>query len=148
MRASNILTRKPPVWLWDFSDDETFSSSILRDYDGDVDLLPPELYEGSGTRISAEDLQLKKHFETVFADIMYSRYGSRQRQIYHDDAYGRGRWLRRLWRFALDGFSDAQHLDRFNKFNKDWCEYKLMMAKEQSFPLPSISTQRRKRSYQ
>jgi aminoglycoside phosphotransferase (APT) family kinase protein len=42
LSVPSILARKPPVWLWDFSDDESLPSSVLADYDGDVDLLPPE----------------------------------------------------------------------------------------------------------
>lgn len=120
----SVLARKPPVWLWDFSDDESLPSSILAKYDGDVDLLPPELYNEVGNRLSEEDFQVKQSFETAIINQLYGELGSAGRKAYLDDAYGRGRWLRRLWRFALDGFSDSQHIDRFKNFDKDWSEYK------------------------
>ncbi|KAH0282634.1 hypothetical protein M436DRAFT_67711 [Aureobasidium namibiae CBS 147.97] len=102
----SILARKPPVWLWDFSEDESLPSLILAYYDGDVDLLPPEL--------------------SLRPAIVCQRktYSPASREAYLDDAYGRGRWLRRLWRFALDGFSDSQHIDRFKNFDEAWSEYK------------------------
>jgi len=120
----SILARKPPVWLWDFSEDESLPSHILAYYDGDVDLLPPELYNKAGDRLSEEDLQVKQFFETEITNQLYGDSSPASREAYLDDAYGRGRWLRRLWRFALDGFSDSQHIDRFKNFDKAWSEYK------------------------
>lgn len=119
-----ILARKPPVWLWDFSDDESLPSSVRAHYDGDVDLLPLELYNEAGGRLSEEDLQVKKFFESEFTEKLYGDSSPASLEAYFDDAYGRGRWLRRLWRFALDGFSDNQHIDRFNEFDKAWSEYR------------------------
>jgi hypothetical protein len=120
----SILARKPPVWLWDFSEDDTLPSSILADYDGDVDLLPPELYSEASKRLSEENLQVKRFFETEISKHLYGDSSPASREAYLDDAYGRGRWLRRLWRFALDGFSDSRHVDRFKKFDKHWLEYR------------------------
>lgn len=119
----SILARKPPVWLWDFSEDDTLPSSVLADYDGDVDLLPPGLYNEASDRFSEEDSHVKQFFEVAICDQLYGDRGPASREVYLDDAYGRGRWLRRLWRFALDGFSDSQHIDRFKNFDKDWSEY-------------------------
>lgn len=119
-----VLARKPPVWLWDFSDDETLPSSVRAHYDGDFDLLPPELYSGTSTRLSKEDLQVKKFFETGITEKLYGDSSPASREAHLDDTYGRGRWLRRLWRFALDGFSDDQQIDRFNEFDEAWLEYR------------------------
>lgn len=119
-----ILARKPPVWLWDFSEDENLPSPILAYYDGDVDLLPLELYNGASNHLSEEDLQVKQFFETEITDQLYGGSSHASQEAYLDDAYGRGRWLRRLWRFALEGFSDSQHIDRFKNFDKAWSEYK------------------------
>jgi len=120
----SVLARKPPVWLWDYSEDETLPSSVLANYDGDVDLLPPELYNKASDRLSEEDLNAKQFFEEATCNQLYGGSGPASREAYLDDAYGRGRWFRRLWRFALDGFSDSQHIDRFKNFDKDWTEYK------------------------
>ncbi|KAH0257043.1 hypothetical protein KCU91_g16594, partial [Aureobasidium melanogenum] len=119
-----LLARKPPIWLWDRSDDETLPSSIRARYDGDSDLLPIELYSETGGRLSEEDLQVKKFFESEITEKLYGDSSSASREAYLDDAYGRGRWLRRLWRFALDGFTDDQHIDRFYEFDKAWSEHR------------------------
>src|SRR5947207_12624811 len=39
-----VLTRMPPVWLWDFSEDDSDDEAIPKDYDGDFDLLPADLF--------------------------------------------------------------------------------------------------------
>ncbi|KAI4715377.1 hypothetical protein E4T48_08455 [Aureobasidium sp. EXF-10727] len=122
LSVPTVLARKPPVWLWDFSDDETLPSSVLAHYDGDVDLLPNELYNETSTRISKEDLQVKQFFETSIVEQLYGDSSLESREAYLDDAYGRGRWLRRLWRFARDGFSDSQHINRFREFDKAWLD--------------------------
>ncbi|KEQ59812.1 uncharacterized protein M437DRAFT_77916 [Aureobasidium melanogenum CBS 110374] len=119
-----ILARKPPIWLWDFSDDETLPSSVLAHYYGDMDLIPPELYSDARTRLSKEDLQVKKFFESEITTKLYGDTSSASREAYLDDAYGRGRWIRRLWRFALEGFYDSQHISRYEDFDKDWTEYR------------------------
>lgn len=119
-----VLARRPPVWLWDFSDDETLPSSVLAHYDGDFDILPAELYNEAGDRLSEEDLQVKKFFESEIVEKLYGHSSPASREAYFDDAYGRGRWLRRLWRFALNGFSDSQHIDRFHEFDRAWSEYR------------------------
>ncbi|KAL1297983.1 hypothetical protein AAFC00_006490 [Neodothiora populina] len=106
-------------------EDETFSSSIKQYYDGDVDLLPPKLYAEGGGRISKEDMEIKCHFERAFVDNLYSeRHGDKAMNAYFDDAYGRGRWIRRVWRFAKDGFTDTSHIDRLKKLEQDWAESK------------------------
>jgi hypothetical protein len=119
-----VLARKPPVWLWDFSDDETLPSSVLAHYDGDFDILPAELYNEAGDCLSEADIQVKKFFESEIAEKLYGDSSPASREAYFDDAYGRGRWLRRLWRFALEGFSDNQHIDRFKEFDRAWSEYR------------------------
>ncbi|KAG9597002.1 hypothetical protein KCU77_g2936, partial [Aureobasidium melanogenum] len=52
-------------------DDETLPSSVLAHYDGDFDILPPELYNEAGDRLSEEDLQVKKFFESEIAEKLY-----------------------------------------------------------------------------
>ncbi|KAI5247552.1 hypothetical protein E4T47_05727 [Aureobasidium subglaciale] len=116
--VSPVLARKPPVWLWDFSHDEDLPSNILADYDGDVDLLPLGLYEVKSDRVSDQSLQVRQFFEKIFTERLYGDSSLVSREAYHDDAYGRGRWLRCLWRFALDGFSDNMHVERFRNFDE------------------------------
>lgn len=89
LSVPSILACKPPVWLWDFSDDESLPSSVLADYDGDVDLLPPELYDEASSRLSEEDLQVKRFFATEISNQLYGDSGPVCREAYLDDAYGR-----------------------------------------------------------
>ncbi|KAI5201270.1 hypothetical protein AUEXF2481DRAFT_78733 [Aureobasidium subglaciale EXF-2481] len=119
-----VLACKPPVWLWDFSHNEDLPPNILADYDGDVDLLPLGLYDVKSDRVSDQSLQVRQFFETTFTERLYGDSSLVSRETYHDDAYGRGRWLRRLWRFALDGFSDNMHVERFQNFDEAWSEYR------------------------
>lgn len=67
---------------------------------------------------------MKNFFESEITEKLYGDPPSASREAYLDDAYGRGRWLRCLWRFALEGFYDNQHVDRFNEFDKAWSEYR------------------------
>ncbi|KAG9664324.1 hypothetical protein KCU95_g1092, partial [Aureobasidium melanogenum] len=122
-----VLTRRPPLWLWDFSDDNLLPSAVQKYYDTDYDMMPLEYYrEVNPDHLTAEDAKIKKRFEEVMADKIYSpRYGARAMEVYQDDTYGRGRWLRRVWRFAKEGiFSEPNHNDRFEQLLKEWTEFK------------------------
>ncbi|KAH0045508.1 hypothetical protein KCU78_g209, partial [Aureobasidium melanogenum] len=122
-----VLTRRPPLWLWDFSDDNLLPSAVQKYYDADYDMMPLEYYkEVNPDHLTAEDAKIKERFEEVMADKIYSlRYGARAMEVYQDDTYGRGRWLRRVWRFAKEGiFSEPNHNDRFEQLLREWTEYK------------------------
>ncbi|KAI5203895.1 hypothetical protein E4T39_03959 [Aureobasidium subglaciale] len=121
-----VLTRKPPTWLWDFSDDDLLPSAVQKYFDSDSDMLPLEFYkEINADHLTAEDVKIKERFEQVLVEKLYQRYGSKALEAYQDDAYGRGRWLRRVWRFANEGiFSSPNHDDRFDQLLKEWTEFK------------------------
>ncbi|KAH0371543.1 hypothetical protein KCU65_g1741, partial [Aureobasidium melanogenum] len=122
-----VLTRRPPLWLWDFSDDNLLPSAVQKYYDADYDMMPLEYYEEvNPDHLTAEDAKIKERFEEVMADKIYSpRYGAKAMEVYQDDTYGRGRWLRRVWRFAKEGiFSEPNHHDRFEQLFKEWIEFK------------------------
>lgn len=123
-----ILTRKPPVWLWDFSDDDPDSESIPDDYDGDIDLLPADWYAESSGRLSEEDLLIKLHFEECYVRKLKIHSPGMDMGIYYDEAYGKGQWIRRLARFALHGFSDSQDLKRLQRFEEEWKLYRLNLG--------------------
>ena len=116
-----ILARKPPVWLWDFSDlDAEVNHSVPCDYDGDVDLLPTDRYgEGSG-RLSEDDRRVKSHFEESFVRKLSMQNSNIDMTVYQNEAYGRGLWLRRLARFAIHGFGDNRDAQRFDRFVEEW----------------------------
>ena len=96
-----VLARKPPAWLWLPKMGMTSSQAW---WDGDFDELelgPAEL-------------------RTLFEQRMEKRVGSR----YVEDAFGKGRWIRRVWRFLLDGFQSSEDFKRFNRFIEQWTRYR------------------------
>jgi aminoglycoside phosphotransferase (APT) family kinase protein len=92
-----VLARKPPIWLWDFSDDPS-------DWDGDVDIYIPEGQP-------CIDHTLKEQFHEKIGKHL---------STYIEDAYENGRWIRRLARFALYGFRTSEDFQRCNTFVRDW----------------------------
>ena len=46
---------------------------------------------------------------------MEERVGSK----YVEDAFGKGRWIRRVWRFLLDGFQSSEDFKRCDRFVRD-----------------------------
>jgi hypothetical protein len=120
----SILTRKPPIWLWDISElDAGINKSIPADYDGDVDLVPTDRYAESGGRLSEDERRIKRHFEESLVRQLSIQNPSMNMAVYQDETYGRGRWLRRLTRFALDGFGSNLDFDRFDRFVEEWASY-------------------------
>lgn len=117
------LTRQPPVWLWDFSDDTSGHPSISSDYDGDVDLFATDRYAPKSERLSPENAKIKEHFEQCFIRGLRELDSSMTTDAYFDDAYGSGRWLRRLARFALHGGSYSQDFQRFQHFDRQWSRF-------------------------
>lgn len=92
-----VLARKPPIWLWDFSDDPS-------DWDGDVDIYIPE-------GPPCIDHTLKEYFHEKIGKHL---------STYIQDAYENGRWIRRLARFALYGFLTNEDCKRCDTFVRDW----------------------------
>ena len=98
-----VLARKPPAWLW-FPGGKMTSSQDCTDLDLDVDeveLGPAEL-------------------RTLFERKMEKRVGSK----YLEDAFGKGRWIRRAWRFLLHGVGGWEDLEQFGRFVKEWDSYR------------------------
>lgn len=117
-----VLARKPPIWLWDFCD-EFAHSSLASDYDGDVDLYPPGRYDVSSGRLSVEDQQLRQRFEDRFIDGLAQICDGYSREAYDEEAYGKGRWVRRVARFAMYGASSSTDLTRFERLDRDWSAF-------------------------
>ncbi|KAF7508416.1 hypothetical protein GJ744_009269 [Endocarpon pusillum] len=115
------LGSKTACRLWKYSElyGET-DNSMTCVYDGDVDLLSADRYgEGSG-RLSEDDCRIKSHFEESFVRKLSTQKSNIDMAVYQDEAYGRGPWLRRLARFAIDGFSDSADVKRFDRFVEEW----------------------------
>ncbi|KAL8702552.1 MAG: hypothetical protein Q9201_004269 [Fulgogasparrea decipioides] len=77
------LARIPPRWIWYFADEEP---DLEDGWLSDDQYKDPEL--------SDENKALKAYFDTKVETVLPG---------YNEDAYGRGRWLRRIWHFAKEG---------------------------------------------
>ena len=91
------LARKPHDWIWDY-DCEGFTGYFDNDHH-------PNLL------LSEEQLALKTHFDTKAAAAL---------DAYLEDAYGHGRWLRRIWLFAKNGLGSMWYLDLAKELERDW----------------------------
>ena len=91
------LARKPPGWLWDF-DPEGFTGYLDNDHHPNEDL-------------SDENLALKSYFDATAAAALPG---------YLEDAYGRGRWLRRIWTFARSGADNMWYVELIKQLPRDW----------------------------
>lgn len=98
MSVPRVLTREPPIWLWHRNDQNL--SEIRREHDM---LVPSEL--------NSEQQLVKNQFDS-YMEARVSNYST--------DAYNRGRWTRRLAKFALSGFRDEREWENCMRFMKDW----------------------------
>ena len=48
----------------------------------------------------------------------------RVRSKYLEDAFGKGRWIQRAWRFLLHGVEGSEDLERFGRFVEEWNSYR------------------------
>ncbi|THW40132.1 hypothetical protein D6D22_05992 [Aureobasidium pullulans] len=126
-----VLTRKPSAWLWHHHNDDVLSNATQLYWEGDHDWLPVEM-----PYLSPDDLAVKQRYEDVLIEKLYTpQYGERARDQYLDDTYGRGRWLRRAYRFAQEGITADPDSVRFNALILEWNEY----MKEKSIQYESLS---------
>jgi hypothetical protein len=121
-----VLCMKPPIWLWDASDDADLPEDVAEYYDNDFDWMPLEYYQKENAEhFNADGVKVKQRFEEAIVRNLYSaQYGEKAHDKYLDDAYGRGRWLRRIWRFASEGQSNTTHWRRMLQLDREWTEYK------------------------
>ncbi|KAL8831620.1 MAG: hypothetical protein Q9191_000771 [Dirinaria sp. TL-2023a] len=91
------LARRAPEWIWDMEPQE-FTGYLDNDHD-------PTLV------LSEEDAALKAHFDAKAAAVLPQ---------YLEDAYGRGRWLRRIWTYARNEIGQPYLLDRAEAMRKEW----------------------------
>ena len=118
-----ILTRRPPTWIWDYSVLDPEAESVPSHYDDDDDLLDPSFYNEGNGRLSPEDQAMRAYFENSFVQRMSLLSPAYTPAAYQDEAYGTGRWLRRLSRFAIHGFGYSQDFSRYEKFVREWDEF-------------------------
>lgn len=107
LSAPRVLTREPPVWLWHLGDEST-EATLKNGFE-----VPREL--------KIEEEIIKQHFEDrlVIADIDI--------EAYRADAYGHGRWVRRLFSFL--------ELENAFFYLKDWMKYELFINEWDSYCL-------------
>lgn len=96
-----VISRQPPQWLW--CEEENRSS----EFTGNFDISPAR-------ELTQDELLIKGHFDQIM---------SRADPTYIEDAYGRGVWLRRLARMALDGFGGYGGYERAEALQKEWEKY-------------------------
>lgn len=93
-----VISRQPPQWLW--CEEENRST----DFTGNFDIPPTR-------ELTQDELLIKGHFDQIM---------SRADPTYIEDAYGRGVWLRRLARMALDGFGGYGGYERAEILQEEW----------------------------
>ena len=117
-----ILTRRPPMWLWDPA--KTKPTPANPDsgqwFDDDYDLLDPARYDASSGLLSAENQDLRAYFETEYVRKVSASTPSYSMTKYRDEAYGKGRWLRRLYRFATRGLGNCVDYHHYETFVEEW----------------------------
>ena len=91
------LARKPPAWIWDF-DAEGFTGFLDNDHHPNYAL-------------SDENMMLKAHFDAKAAAAF---------PHYLEDAYGCGRWLRRIWTFTRSEIHSTWYLDLVKQLPDNW----------------------------
>ena len=57
---------------------------------------------------------------TFFERKMRKKVGSH----YVEDAFGKGRWIPRVWRFLFHGFYSLEDFKQFERFIEEWNSYR------------------------
>lgn len=116
-----VLNKRPWSWVWDvYEAAEVLPRDDQFGWTRDVDDLPMNL-----PYLDEDDLKVKQHYEDTLIEKLYvPKYGESAREQYFDDAYGRGRWLRRLFGVAREDVVYAGSKYRINKLISDWEEFK------------------------
>ena len=95
------LARKPPVWIWWYPDEEPDAEVF---YDDDQHGYPE-------AELSDADRALKAYFDERVEELLPG---------YREDAYGRGKWMRRIWTFARAGAYSEYMRGFLEQVPKDW----------------------------
>lgn len=116
LSCPQVLTREPPVWLWQLGDEST-QANLECGFE-----VPREL--------KIEEEIIKQHFEDRLLksgiDI----------EAYCADAYGHGRWVRRLFSFLQLGnaFLYEKDWEKYDLFINEWNSYCLEHAILTEYP--------------
>ncbi|THX54936.1 hypothetical protein D6D06_05194 [Aureobasidium pullulans] len=123
--VSPVLTQAPLTWLWDRIDMDKLPQEVLNCFGQDNDYKPLACYEDLNSDHLTEDgLEIKELFENILITGIYEpQYGEKAAEIYQNHAYGRGRWIRRIWRFAFEGIAMSGYKWRLARLRKDWAAF-------------------------
>ena len=94
------LARVPPRWIWDFHIRHPKLEDGFLNADQYAD---PELED--------EDKALKRYFDNMVECMLPG---------YNEDAYGTGRWLRRIWYFAREGAFKTWEWGFLDQLPREW----------------------------
>ncbi|KAI9725368.1 MAG: hypothetical protein M1828_003218 [Chrysothrix sp. TS-e1954] len=101
-----VLARRPPHHLWEVSDGKRHGA-VIDDCD---------FYDEEELRPSGPGYDVQEHFDAYMKEKDPSGR-------YDDEAYGRGRWLRRLAMFVLERCPSYEVPRGMTWFRKEWAMY-------------------------
>ncbi|KAF2858904.1 hypothetical protein K470DRAFT_288844 [Piedraia hortae CBS 480.64] len=119
-----VLTRRPPYWLWDRTDRDkmTHVRSDARGH-SDAGLLDPSRYHPGNRRLSTEDQQIRSYFEGWLIQGLGNIYKRYKKDDYYEEAYGKGRWVRRIARFTFEEWEN-ENIPIIAHLEDDWATFK------------------------
>ena len=98
LALSRPLARRASDWIWELDGGPVYTGYPDNDHQPNEDL-------------SEESSSLKAYFDAKAA-LCLPRY--------LEDAYGHGRWLRRIWTFARAGAADMWYMEMIKELIEDW----------------------------
>ncbi|KAF2863001.1 hypothetical protein K470DRAFT_268556 [Piedraia hortae CBS 480.64] len=120
-----VLARRPPIWLRD-STDEHERTHVRSDAIGisDADLLDPSRYDPGNGRFLPDDQQVRTYFEERLIQGLDTIYEGYSRGDCYEEAYGKGRWIRRVARFAIRDKLESMIAPVLAHLEDDWETFK------------------------
>jgi len=101
-------------WMW--CDELYEDGDLALIWTGDLDFVP----QTSATGISPKNQQLKQAIDEYMTSMDFT---------YMDNVYGRGRWIRRIAKYAIHGWHDSRDFTMTEWLIKEWAEHKLLGTK-------------------
>ncbi|KAI9714501.1 MAG: hypothetical protein M1820_000462 [Bogoriella megaspora] len=118
-----VLTRRPPMWLWHYDHFNGKDASVPFNFEMNYDFLPKDWFANPRNQLSATDERIKTHFEQTFVEQLELQYPGYTMSDYQEDAYGKGRWIRRLARFAQEQTHNSQTTQQLQEYVDHWDRY-------------------------
>ena len=67
-----------------------------------------------------DDRRIKQRYEDLLIAGLQAKYPGYNKEIFVEEVYSRGCWIRRLARFVMDGTADPRCLQKFKCFDEEW----------------------------